>query len=94
MDYLLEISRIIDGAVKGNQAKVLAYVQQLARKLNEADDKQAAARLLRTVEKNCMPEVTVSSITKSPQLPVDNESRLSLADEQWILLDIKFCDLI
>jgi len=87
MDYLLEISRIIDGAVKGNQTKVLAYVQQLARKLNEAGDKQAAARLLRSVEKNCKPEVTVSSVMSSPQLPVDSESRLSLADEHWILLD-------
>ena len=87
MDYLLEISRIIDGAVKGNQDKVLAYVQQLARKLNEAGDIKAAARLLRTVEKNGMPEVTTSSVKTSPQLPVDNESRLALADEQLILLE-------
>jgi len=29
MEHLLEISRIIDGAIKGDKAKVVAYVEQL-----------------------------------------------------------------
>lgn len=84
MDYLLEISRIVDGAVKGDRAKVLAYVEQLARKLRESGDQEAAQRLLRTAERTKASEVALAIAAASPQLPVDNESRLALADEEWI----------
>jgi SpoVK/Ycf46/Vps4 family AAA+-type ATPase len=84
MDHLLEISRIIDGAVKGDRAKVLAYVEQLVRKLQESGDQPAAERLARTAQQTKAAEVVTSSVTASPRLPVDNESRLALADEEWI----------
>jgi len=85
MDHLLEVSRIIDGAVKGDQAKVLAYVEQLARKLREAGEVSAADRLVKTAKRNKAPEVSAAG-TGAPQLPVDGESRLDLADEEWVSL--------
>lgn len=59
MEYLLEITRIVDGAVKGDHAKVAAYVEQLARKLVEAGETQAADRLLRTLRKEMVSEVAL-----------------------------------
>lgn len=85
MDHLLEISRIIDGAVKGDRPKVLAYVEQLARKLREVGETAAAERLVKTAHQHKQPEVEFSGApSTTPRLPVDGESRLSLADETWI----------
>jgi len=84
MDHLLEISRIIDGAVKGDRTKVMAYVDQLARKLRESGDSAAADRLIRTAEQTKGSEVATAIAPTSPRLPVDHESRLSLADETWV----------
>lgn len=85
MDHLLEISRIVDGAVKGDPAKVLAYVEQLARKLRALGENAAADRLMRTAEKKKSSEVVAAGgLATTLQLPVDNESRLALADEEWV----------
>ncbi len=84
MDYLLEMSRIIDGAVKGDRAKVLAYVEQLARKLREVGETAAANRLVKTSQGNKASEVSTAETMASPRLPVDSESRLALADEEWV----------
>lgn len=84
MDYLLEISRIVDGAVKGDRPKVIAYVDQLVRKLREAGDEAAANRLVRTVQQTKAAEVAPADIAAGSRLPVDGESRLALADEELV----------
>jgi len=84
MDYLLEISRILDGAVKGDTPKVLAYVDQLIRKLRESGDSATANRLAKTANQTKTSEITTALAGNTPRLPVDNESRLALADEEWI----------
>lgn len=84
MDHLLEISRIIDGALKGDRAKVLAYVEQLARKLRETGDAKAADRLAQTANQTKTSEVTPNIAGVPARLPVDSESRFSLADEEWL----------
>jgi len=85
LNYLLEISRIVDGAVKGDKPKVLAYVEQLARKLREKGDPAAADRLVKTVCQSNPSEISAAGVAPTAtRLPVDNESRLSLADEDWI----------
>src|SRR5690606_16015753 len=85
MDHLLEVSRIIDGALKGDRAKVLAYVEQLARKLRESGDPKAADRLAQTASQTKASEVTPNIAGVAPsRLPVDSESRFSLADEEWL----------
>lgn len=81
MDYLLEVTRIIDGAVKGNMPKVSAYAEQLACKLREAGDVSAAKRIEQAMYSNGVPEVIPASVADAGRLPVDSESRLTLADE-------------
>lgn len=83
MEYLLEMSRIVNGAVKGDKAKVLAYVEQLARKLRETGDPAAADRFDKALDRNRASEVSTAG-AGTRRLPVDNESRLSLADESWM----------
>jgi hypothetical protein len=61
MEYLLEVTRIIDGAVKGDQPKFAAYVEQLARKLTEAGESQAADRLLKTLRQTAHSELALQS---------------------------------
>jgi hypothetical protein len=81
MDYLLEIARIVDGAVKGDRAKVIAYVEQLVRKLREANEDSAADRLVKTLSQTAVSEVAPTFVARPPRLPVDQESRFALADE-------------
>lgn len=83
MKYLLEITRIVDGAVKGDRPKVAAYVQQLARKLRESGDERAASRLERTLGEVGSSEMALSAAFSQPRLPVDHDSRLALGDEIW-----------
>lgn len=61
MEYLLEVTRIIDGHMKGDHAKVAAYAEQLARKLIEAGDLQAAERLLKTLRQTACSEVATQA---------------------------------
>jgi hypothetical protein len=63
MDHLLEVSRIIDGALKGDRAKVVAYAEQLARKLREAGDEKAADRLTQTASQTKTSEVAPNIAT-------------------------------
>lgn len=84
MEHLTEITRIIDGAMKGDRSKVIAYVEQMARKLRETGDISAAERIQRTVDQVKVSEVTSARLDGPPRLPVDSESRLSLADEERI----------
>ncbi len=83
MDYLLEISRIIDGAYKGDKVKVESYAAQLASKLQKNGEKKAADRILRAVSGKS-PSATTAGMAVAKRLPVDSESRLALADETWV----------
>jgi SpoVK/Ycf46/Vps4 family AAA+-type ATPase len=85
MDNILEISRIVDGAVKGDIPKVLGYLNQLCRKLQESGETAAAERLLKTAHQTKTSEISPAIAKGAAQLPVDSESRLALADEEQIL---------
>lgn len=85
MEYLLEISRIVDGALKGDRSKVIGYVQQLTRKLRDAGDKKSADRLERSLGNLENSEVALSRVLAPVRLPVDQDSRLPLGDEEWVV---------
>jgi hypothetical protein len=87
VDYLLEVLRILDGGMKGDRIKVVAYAEQLARKLQHAGDTTAAERLQRTLDQIKTSEVTLGGVAAASRIPVDGESRLSLADEEQLLPD-------
>jgi len=84
MAYLLEILKIIDGAIRSDRAKVIAYVEQLAEKLETDGDSRAATRLRKAIESKNSDIVSLASFASNNRMPVDSESRLSLADEELI----------
>lgn len=84
MEYFLEVSRIVEGAARGNRRKVAMYVEQLARKLTDAGDEKSARRLLQALEARGVSDLATASLSPDRRMPVDSESRLALADEQWL----------
>ncbi len=55
--YLPEIVRIIDGAVKGDRAKVDGYARQLAQKLRQSGHRASAVRIEKTIDNAATSEV-------------------------------------
>lgn len=83
MDNLLEILKIIDGGLKGDRDQVLAYGEQLARKLREVGDLRASERIGQALltNKRMLHE---ARLPEAAPIPRDGESRLALADEEWV----------
>jgi AAA+ superfamily predicted ATPase len=73
---MMEISRIIQSGLDGEQSKVVAYAKQLATKL-EQNDPPAAKRIRGLLEKTA---TSVKPSSLANPVPVDSESRFSLAD--------------
>jgi SpoVK/Ycf46/Vps4 family AAA+-type ATPase len=85
MEYLSEILNLVEAAVRGDRRKGSSYARLLADKLEEAGEQKAAARIRRSVTANPVTAVTAAgAVAVQERLPVDSESRLSLADESGI----------
>lgn len=77
MEHLLEVLKIIDGAVNADLTKVVSYAEQLATKVASSGDDRAAERIRRTARGG---RAATLSAARAQPLPVDGESRLDLAD--------------
>jgi hypothetical protein len=84
MEHLLEILKIVEGAVALDRAKVVSYTKQLAEKLASAGQEEAAKRLQRVLGSSKANQVSPALLNSGPRLPVDNESRLALAEEEHV----------
>lgn len=85
MQYLTEILNLVEAAVSGDRKKGASYAQLLADKLEAGGQGKAADRIRRTVVANPLSAVSAMGVTSlQERLPVDSESRLSLADETFI----------
>ncbi len=82
MNHLLEVLKIVEGAVNADAKKVSAYVDLLASKLEAEGDGKAAERLRRVLSGGRTTKMELSEARIAPRLPVDSESRLALADER------------
>jgi SpoVK/Ycf46/Vps4 family AAA+-type ATPase len=79
LKYSIEIGKIVEGALKYDQVKVVNYTRQLVFKLEEDQELQAAQKF-----KNILTKKTESTLTamgmKEVGIPVDSESRATLVD--------------
>ncbi|MFN2533428.1 MAG: AAA family ATPase [Pyrinomonadaceae bacterium] len=82
MEHLLEILKIIEGSLNADAGKVCAYVEQLAHKVETKGDRSAAERLRRSVNQSKARKLSLHRISPNGRVPVDSESRFSLADEE------------
>lgn len=80
---MLEVLKLTEAAVSNDKAKAVAYAKQLADKLELAGEEKAAERLRRALMQSGGQTVSSASLAQE-RVPVDGESRLSLADETWI----------
>lgn len=80
LKYSIEIGKIVEGALRHDQVKVLNYTKQLIAKLEEDGEKRAAAKFKKILE--TQNEMTLSAMgsTRELAVPVDSESRTTLAD--------------
>lgn len=77
--HLLEILKILEGAVASDPQKVAAYGEQLAARL-EADGSQRAAASVRSVLARVRTREISAARAVTGRVPVDGESRLALGD--------------
>jgi len=87
MEYLLEILRIIDGGLKLNPQKVKSYGELLAEKLETAGENKIALKIRQILTKSQTDQVGTSAVARLGNVPVDTESRMSLADEEMYAID-------
>jgi len=80
MDYSAEVLKIIEGCVKFDKDKVYNYTNLLIRKLKEDGDEKFANRLDKVISGMNRASLNAVSANTLYKIPVDNESRLPIAD--------------
>ncbi len=80
MKYSVEIGKIVEGALKHDQSKVINYTKQLIDKLNQDGDELAANKFSKQLAAHNGSTLSVMGMNKELSVPVDSESRTVLAD--------------
>lgn len=80
MKYSIEIGKIVEGALRHDQTKVINYTKQLVSKLEIDNDSRAVAKFQRLLSAQAETTLTPMSSSNSVAIPVDSESRMNLAD--------------
>ncbi len=84
MDYLPTLLKIIESGVSANSDKVTSYTKVLASKLNDDGDAKAAEMILKVIGRtNARKGISPASALNAHAIPVDRDSRFSLADESY-----------
>jgi AAA+ superfamily predicted ATPase len=79
MEYSSEVLKIVEGALKSDKAKVSNYTKLLIDKLKENNETRLANSFLKVLA-NSSVTMTQMSTVDSMKIPVDQETRLPMAD--------------
>ena len=96
MDYFPTLLKIVENGASANTDKVISYTHMLVDKLRDSGDKNAADKLLKAVTKAQSSMGLLPNALLPSTVPVDRDSRLSLADEshpQLNDIDIQLDDM-
>lgn len=80
MKYSIEIGKIVEGALKHDQVKVMNYTKQLIMKLEQDDEMRAARKFSSLLETHNDTTLSAMGMSRGGSVPVDSESRMTLAD--------------
>lgn len=80
MKYSIEIGKIVEGALKYDQVKVLNYTKQLIAKLEEDSEIRAANKFSKLLTSQNETTLSAMGMKKEINIPVDAESRTTMAD--------------
>lgn len=83
LPHALELMKIIEGALAADRKQVVSYTSLLASKLEEEGQDKLAARLRRKLKSVKTADLSPSKVALA-RLPVDSESRIALADQEFI----------
>ncbi len=79
MEYSSEVLKIVEGALKSDKAKVSNYTKLLVDKLKENNETRLANSFLKMLS-NSSASLSQMSAGDSMKVPIDQESRLPMAD--------------
>lgn len=80
MKYSIEIGKIIEGALKHDQLKVINYTKQLINKLENDEEIRAANKFKKMLISKEERNLSAMGINGNMNIPIDSESRTLLAD--------------
>ena len=80
MKYSIEIGKIVEGALKHDQLKVINYTKQFISKLEEDNEIRAASKFRKMLAAQSEATLTAMGVPNDSIVPVDSESRTALAD--------------
>lgn len=80
MKYSIELGKIVEGALKHDQLKVLNYTKQLIAKLEMDKETRAASKFSKMITMQSETTLSAMGMNKEFNIPVDAESRTMLAD--------------
>ena len=80
MKYSIEVGKIIEGALKHDQTKVINYTRQLISKLNDDGENRAANKFKKLLAAQEESMLVAMNSAKGVSIAVDTESRNPLAD--------------
>ena len=80
MKYSIEIGKIVEGALKHDQTKILNYTKQLISKLENDGETRAVVKFTKLLESQSEMTLSAMGMSKDFLVPVDSESRTVLAD--------------
>lgn len=80
MKYSIEVGKIVEGALKYDKVKVLNYTKQLITKLEQDGEIRSAEKFNKLLENQNEMTLSAMGTAKEFSIPVDSESRTTLAD--------------
>lgn len=83
MDHLPEILKIIEAGLSADAAKVRSYADLFAKKLDKGGDEKSAARIRRAASGTMSRNGLSPALNGQASVPVDRDSRFTLADESF-----------
>ncbi len=84
MKYSIEIGKIVEGALKHDQVKIINYTKQLISKLEQDNEERAAGKFSKLLIAQNEATLSAMGIKKDVAVPVDSESRTVLADVVYL----------
>lgn len=82
MPHILEVLKIVEGAVNLDRNKVEAYGQLLAKKLADEGHSELSKAMLNLLANSKSKQLFPNTLTAEKRIPVDQESKLQLGDER------------
>ena len=88
-EVVFHLSKIVEGATNIDLEKTIAYTSHLQSLLEELGEFESAKRIGHILSRSKAKKLSISrsGIGSNLQLPVDTESRLSMADEELVALE-------